>query len=93
MESDIDPPSTPLTNVNSWVEKLGPGLDYRSSRRRPERHRNLLAGGRSVRLRHVDALLTYPLMVAIQVISARIGRVSGHGLATNIRRHYPAWLL
>lgn len=37
--------------------------------------------------------LTYPLMVGIQIISARIGRVSGHGLATNIRRHYPAWLL
>ena len=34
-------------------------------------------------------LLTYPLMVGIQVVSARIGRVSGHGLATNIRRHYP----
>jgi len=32
-------------------------------------------------------------MVAIQLVSARIGRVTGHGLATNIRRHYPAWLL
>src|SRR6201746_2447702 len=38
-------------------------------------------------------LLTYPLMVAIQIISARIGRVSGHGLATNMRRHYPRWIL
>lgn len=38
-------------------------------------------------------MFTYPLMVGIQVVSARIGRVSGHGLATNIRRHYPAWLL
>src|SRR5450756_2866950 len=38
-------------------------------------------------------LFTYPLMVGIQVVSARIGRVSGHGLATNIRRHYPGWLL
>ncbi|MGZ5819831.1 MAG: NRAMP family divalent metal transporter, partial [Burkholderiaceae bacterium] len=38
-------------------------------------------------------LFTYPLMVGIQIVSARIGRVSGHGLATNIRRHYPAWLL
>lgn len=36
---------------------------------------------------------TYPLMVAIQVISAKIGRVTGLGLATNIRRHYPGWLL
>jgi Mn2+/Fe2+ NRAMP family transporter len=33
-------------------------------------------------------LLTYPLMVGIQAISARIGRVSGRGLATNIRRAF-----
>jgi len=32
-------------------------------------------------------------MVGIQIISAKIGRVSGHGLATNIRRHYPLPLL
>jgi Mn2+/Fe2+ NRAMP family transporter len=38
-------------------------------------------------------LLTYPLMVGIQMISAEIGRVSGHGLATNIRQHFPPWLL
>jgi NRAMP (natural resistance-associated macrophage protein)-like metal ion transporter len=36
---------------------------------------------------------TYPLMVGIQVVSARIGRVSGCGLAGNIRRHYPKWVL
>lgn len=38
-------------------------------------------------------LLSYPLMAAIQLISARIGRVTGRGIAGNIRRHYPAWLL
>jgi len=38
-------------------------------------------------------LLTYPLMCAIQQISAEIGRVTGRGLAGNLRRHYPAWLL
>src|ERR1700745_187700 len=38
-------------------------------------------------------LLTYPLMSAIQEISARIGRVTGHGIAGNIRRNYPPWLL
>jgi Mn2+/Fe2+ NRAMP family transporter len=32
-------------------------------------------------------LFTYPLMVGIQIISAQIGRVSGHGLGTNIRKH------
>jgi NRAMP (natural resistance-associated macrophage protein)-like metal ion transporter len=36
---------------------------------------------------------TYPLMVGIQVVSARIGRVSGCCLAGNIRRHYPKWVL
>jgi NRAMP (natural resistance-associated macrophage protein)-like metal ion transporter len=40
-----------------------------------------------------SVLLTLPLMVGIQTISARIGRVSGHGLAANIRDHYPAPLL
>jgi NRAMP (natural resistance-associated macrophage protein)-like metal ion transporter len=37
-------------------------------------------------------LFSYPLMVGIQEISARIGRVTGHGIAGNLRRHYPAWL-
>src|SRR5579883_3335882 len=38
-------------------------------------------------------LFSYPLMAAIQEISARIGCVTGHGIATNLRRHYPRWLL
>jgi NRAMP (natural resistance-associated macrophage protein)-like metal ion transporter len=38
-------------------------------------------------------LFTYPLMAAIQEISARIGRTTGRGIAGNIRRCYPAWLL
>jgi NRAMP (natural resistance-associated macrophage protein)-like metal ion transporter len=33
-------------------------------------------------------LFSFPLMAAIQEISARIGRVSGIGIAGNIRRHY-----
>ena len=31
-------------------------------------------------------VLTYPLMCAIQMISAQVGRVTGHGLAGNMRR-------
>jgi NRAMP (natural resistance-associated macrophage protein)-like metal ion transporter len=38
-------------------------------------------------------LVTLPLLVAIQEISARVGRVTGRGLAGNISRHYPGWLL
>jgi NRAMP (natural resistance-associated macrophage protein)-like metal ion transporter len=33
-------------------------------------------------------LLTYPLMTAIQEISARIGRVTGHGIAGNVCRNF-----
>jgi len=38
-------------------------------------------------------LFTWPLMAAIQEISARIGRVTGKGIAANLREHYPVWLL
>ncbi len=38
-------------------------------------------------------VVSYPLMTAIQEISGRIGRVTGHGIAGNIRQHYSAWLL
>ena len=34
-------------------------------------------------------LLSYPLMAAIQEICARIGRVTGCGLAANLRQNYP----
>jgi NRAMP (natural resistance-associated macrophage protein)-like metal ion transporter len=35
------------------------------------------------------ALATFPLMAAVQLVCARIGLVSGRGLAAAIRRHYP----
>ena len=38
-------------------------------------------------------LITFPLMAAIQVIAARIGRTTGHGISGNLCRHYPNWLL
>lgn len=38
-------------------------------------------------------VLSFPLMVAIQEVAAEIGRVTGAGIARNLRRHYPAPLL
>ena len=38
-------------------------------------------------------LLTYPLMTAVQMISARIGRTTGRGIAGALRQHYPHWLV
>src|SRR6266702_2925157 len=40
-----------------------------------------------------SVLFTLPLMIGIQIVSARIGRVTGQGLAANIRQHYPKSLL
>lgn len=40
-----------------------------------------------------SVVLAYPLLAAIQAIVARIGRVTGHGLAANVKRVFPAWLL
>ena len=36
---------------------------------------------------------TYPLMTAVQIVSARLGRTTGCGIAGNLARHYPNWLL
>ena len=38
-------------------------------------------------------VLTFPLMVAIQMVSAEIGRVTGHGLARNMGEVMPRWLV
>lgn len=38
-------------------------------------------------------LYSFPLMAVIQAISARIGAVTGRGIASNLRRHYQPWLL
>jgi NRAMP (natural resistance-associated macrophage protein)-like metal ion transporter len=38
-------------------------------------------------------LFVFPFMAAIQEISARLGRVTGRGIAGNLRRFYPAWMV
>ncbi len=39
------------------------------------------------------ALLTFPLMAAVQLMCARLGLVTGRGLAAAVRIHYPRWVL
>ena len=78
----------------SWVNKLGPGLITGAADDDPSGIATYSQAGAQFGYSMLwTVVLTYPLMVAIQIISARIGRVSGHGLATNIYRHYPKWLL
>lgn len=38
-------------------------------------------------------LFSFPLLASIQAICAQIGSVTGRGIAQNLRRHYPGWLL
>ena len=38
-------------------------------------------------------LFSFPLMVCVQLICARIGRVTGEGISGNLRRHYSARVL
>ncbi|MFM0441413.1 divalent metal cation transporter [Paraburkholderia strydomiana] len=94
MDIDIDPSDKPDPEVTSWLEKLGPGLVTGAADDDPSGIATYSQAGAQFGFNMLwTIVITYPLMVAIQIISARLGRVSGHGLATNIRRHYPAWLL
>ena len=77
-----------------WFKKLGPGLITGAADDDPSGIATYSQAGAQFGLNMLwTVVFTYPLMAGIQMISARIGRVSGHGLASNIRQHYPAWLL
>src|SRR5690349_1441619 len=39
------------------------------------------------------AWVSLPLMAGVQYICARVGMVSGRGIAGVVREHYPRWLL
>jgi NRAMP (natural resistance-associated macrophage protein)-like metal ion transporter len=38
-------------------------------------------------------LLSYPLMVAVQLVSAHVGRVTGAGLAKTFTQYFPRWVV
>jgi NRAMP (natural resistance-associated macrophage protein)-like metal ion transporter len=78
----------------SWLKKIGPGLITGAADDDPSGIATYSQAGAQFGFSMLWTIwFTYPLMAAIQIICARIGRVSGRGLATHMRRHYPAWLL
>ncbi len=80
--------------ATSWLKKLGPGLITGAADDDPSGIATYSQAGAQFGLQMLWTILfTYPLMVGIQVVSAQIGRVSGKGLAGNIREHFPAWLV
>jgi len=78
----------------TWRDVLGPGLITGASDDDPSGIATYAqAGARFGFQLSWTLLLTYPLMVAIQAISARIGRTTGRGIAGNLRRHHAPWIL
>ncbi|MEX3959544.1 NRAMP family divalent metal transporter [Trinickia sp. EG282A] len=78
----------------SWIRRLGPGLITGAADDDPSGIGTYSQAGAQFGFDLLwTLLLTYPLMTAIQLVSARIGRVTGRGLAANMREHYPKWLL
>ena len=77
-----------------FLRKLGPGLITGASDDDPSGIGTYSQAGAQLGYSiGWTMLLTYPLMVAIQEISAPIGRTTGHGISGNLCRHYPSWLL
>lgn len=73
---------------------LGPGLVTGASDDDPSGIATYSQAGAQMGFSSLWMLLfAYPLMAVTQEISARIGRVTGEGLAGALRRFYPAWLV
>ena len=84
----------PAPKKRSLLSKLGPGLITGAADDDPSGIATYSQGGAQFGYGMLwTVFFTYPLMVGIQIVSARIGRVTGRGLAANIRHRYPAWLL
>jgi NRAMP (natural resistance-associated macrophage protein)-like metal ion transporter len=76
------------------LDKLGPGLITGAADDDPSGIATYSQAGAQFGYAMLwSVFLTTPLMVGIQVVSARIGRVTGHGLAANLREYYPRPLL
>ena len=85
---------TPLTLKDKVLRVLGPGLITGASDDDPSGIATYSQAGAQFGFSITWTLLfTYPLMAAIQEISGRIGRITGQGIAANLRQHYPNWLL
>src|SRR5476649_2357408 len=84
----------PLTLKDKILRVLGPGLITGAADDDPSGIATYSQAGAQFGFSITWTLLfTYPLMAAIQEISARIGRTTGMGIAANLRRHYPNWIL
>src|ERR1700736_3280211 len=86
--------SSLVSKVLRGLRKLGPGIVTGASDDDPSGIATYSQVGAQFGFAMLWTMVfSYPLMAGIQEISAWIGRVTGRGIAGNIRRHYPAWVL
>lgn len=78
-----------LGSIGFWFSKLGPGLITGASDDDPSGVGTYSIAGAQFGYGLLwTALISFPLMAGIQLICARLGMVSGRGLAGILRRHY-----
>ena len=86
-DPSVDPPKPSKSKL---LSVLGPGLVTGASDDDPSGIATYSQTGAQFGYATTWTLLfTYPLMAAVQIISARIGRTTGKGIAGNLRAHYP----
>src|SRR3982074_3909971 len=74
----------------SWFKKLGPGLITGAADDDPSGIATYSQAGAQFGFNMLwTVVFTYPLMVSIQMVSARIGCITGRGLAANIKSAFP----
>lgn len=78
----------PAADDAPWYRRLGPGLITGAADDDPSGIATYAQAGAQMGTGMLwTLLLTLPLMISIQLVSARLGRVSGRGVVANIRRH------
>jgi Mn2+/Fe2+ NRAMP family transporter len=76
------------------VRQLGPGLITGAADDDPSGIATYSQAGAQFGYSMLWAVLfTYPLMVGIQMVSARLGCITGRGLAANVKAVFPKWVL
>jgi NRAMP (natural resistance-associated macrophage protein)-like metal ion transporter len=80
--------------VRSFFAGLGPGLITGAADDDPSGISTYSVTGAAFGYAPLwTALFSFPLMTAVQMMCARLGMVTGEGLAAVIRRQYPRWVL
>ena len=83
-----------LNRCSGYLRKLGPGLITGASDDDPSGIATYAIAGASFGYGLLWlALITAPMMIAVQEMCARIGMVTGTGLIAAMRRVMPVWLL